>query len=96
MGHSIGWYDGPTLVVETRGIQPGLYAIQIVSGLTHSEQAVMIERYTKSQDGNQMDVFMNISDPRMLRQVVTMKESYLSFPGLEFQEFECEVKSGEF
>ena len=96
MGHSIGWYDGPALVVETRGVNPGLYAIQIVSGLTTSDQAVIIERYTKSQDGNQLDVFMTISDPRMLRQAVTMKESYLSFPGLELQEFKCEVKSGEF
>lgn len=96
MGHSIGWYDGPALVVETRGIEPGLYAIQIVSGLRNTDQAVMIERYTKSADGNQLDVFMTISDPRILRQAVTMKESYLSFPDLEFQEFKCEVKSGEF
>ena len=35
LGHSIGWYDGETLVVETRGIASNLYAILlVVSGVS--------------------------------------------------------------
>jgi hypothetical protein len=95
-GHSIGWYDGPTLVIETRGIEPKLYAVLDVNGLTSTEQAISIERYTVTPDRNQLDGIVTIIDPRMLRQPLVSKASFLSFPGMEFQKFECKAVSGEF
>ena len=95
-GHSIGWYDGPTLVIETRGFEPKLYAVIEIDGLSNTEQAIMIERYTKTGDGNQLDTMVTVVDPRMLRLPLVAKISYLSFPGLEFQEYDCAADSGEF
>jgi len=95
-GHSIGWYDGPTLVVETRGIEPNLYAVLDVNGLANTERAISIERYTKSEDGNQLDTIMTIVDPKLLRLPLVSKASYLSFPGMEFQQYDCAAVSGEF
>ena len=95
-GHSIGWYDGPTLVVETRGLQPNLYARRNIGGLSNTEHAVIIERYTRSADGDRLDDVFTVVDPRMLRQPLVFTASFLSSPGLGFQEFKCEVTSGEF
>ena len=95
-GHSIGWYDGPTLVVETRGIEPRLYAVLDVNGLTNTENTVTIERYTRSADGNQLDAIVTVEDPKMLLEPLVSMASYLSFQGMEFQKFECKAVSGEF
>ena len=95
-GHSIGWYDGPTLVVETRGIEPNLYAVLEIDGLANTEQVVSIERYTRSEDGNQLNTILTIVDPMMLREPMVSKSSYLSFPGMEFQKYDCKAVSGEF
>jgi len=95
-GYSIGWYDGQTLVVETRGLEPNLYARRDVGGLSNTEQAIVIERYTRSVDGNRLDSVFTVVDPRILRRPLMFKASFLSFPGLEIQEFKCEVVSGEF
>ena len=83
-------------MVETRGIEPNLYARRDVGGLSNTEQAIVIERYTRSVDGNRLDSVFTVVDPKMLRLPLMFKASFLSFPGLEFQEFECEVTSGEF
>ena len=40
LGHSIGWYDEETLVIETRGVARGLYANFIVDSLTTSPRTL--------------------------------------------------------
>ena len=50
LGHAIGWYDGDTLAVETRGIAPAVYAHIVGKGYWNTSGAVTIERYTKSAD----------------------------------------------
>ena len=95
-GHSIGWYDGQTLVVETRRFKPHLYVSLLVGGLMTTDNAVLIERYTLSKDGERLDNFVTVVDPVMLREPLTMKFSWLRMPDLEFQKFECSANSGEF
>ena len=96
LGHSIGWYDGRTLVMETRGFKPHLYASLLVNGLTTTDNAILIERYTLSEDGERLDSFVTVVDPIMLREPLTMKFSWLGTPDMEFLEFECAANSGEF
>lgn len=45
-GHSIGYWDGDTLVVDTAGFEPGILA----GSVAHSEQLHVIERYTLDPD----------------------------------------------
>jgi len=94
LGHAIGWYDGETLVVETRGFAPNIYA-RLVNGLTNTTQAVTIERYTKSADGNRLELEQTVIDPFMLRRPLVKTVSWLSMPDMEFQEFICAAVSGE-
>ena len=96
LGHSIGWYDGDSLVVETRGIQPNLYAMNDTTGYIHTERAMTIERYSRSADGERLDLELTMVDPMILTRTVTTRFGMLSFPDIELQEFDCEARSGEF
>ena len=96
LGHSIGWYDGETLVVETRGIASNLYAILLVDGLTNTTGAITIERYARTLDGNRLDLERTVIDPVMLRRPLTIRRSYLSASGIELLEDVCEAVSGEY
>ena len=96
LGLSIGWYHGETLVVETRGIASNLYAILLVDGLTNTTGAITIERYTRTLDGNRLDLERTVIDPAMLRRPLTIRRSYLSASGIELLEDVCEAVSGEY
>ncbi len=49
LGHSLGRWDGDTLVVETSGIAANIASWSAL--IEHSDQLRVVERYTRSQDG---------------------------------------------
>ena len=59
-GHSIGRWEGDTLVVDTRGFNEGFWFDR--SGLPHTEQLHMIERFTRT-DSKTMQYRVTIEDP---------------------------------
>ncbi|MGH8209624.1 MAG: hypothetical protein ACREU6_08520 [Steroidobacteraceae bacterium] len=89
LGHSIGWYDGDTLVVDTVGIEPDLVKVSIPAGIRTSSQARGIERYTRSKDGNSLDFEMTIIDPWTFRQPLIFKKAFLYAPKEKLQDFDC-------
>ena len=95
LGHAIGWYDGETLVVETRGIAPAVYAHIVGKGYWNTSGAVTIERYTKSDDGERLDIVLTVVDPVYLRKPLAIYFGWLSIPDEEFQEYTCEAITGE-
>ena len=96
LGHSIGWYDGTSLVVEIVGIEPHILGGLGVDGMRTSERAIGIERYTPTDDGNRLEVDITIVDPVMLRRPMTTREARLSDPDIVFQTADpCEANSGE-
>lgn len=93
LGHSVGYYDGDTLVVETARIQPAL--ISLPGGyIRHSEDAVMIERYTRR--GDRLDLVWEIVDPVHFREPYVGYKASLIAPGWELEEFNCDAITGEF
>jgi hypothetical protein len=62
MGHSIGHWEGHTLVVDTRNMRPSAYDR---SGAPHSDQVHVVTRITRT-DENTMEFAMTIDDPVML------------------------------
>lgn len=99
LGHSIGWYEGKTLIVETSRLLPGeLYvpAEKNLVALTLSENAIGRERYSLSEDGERLDLVWSISDPEFLVGAVQGQKSVLRAPGWELEEFTCEAITGEF
>jgi hypothetical protein len=93
LGHSIGWYEGPTLVVETTAIIPSL--VSLPGGyVTHSPDARAYERYTRN--GDRLDLEWSIVDPVYFREPIRGYKSHLSAPGWKLEEFVCEAITGEY
>jgi hypothetical protein len=59
-GHSIGWWDGDTLVVETTGFNEGFWMDR--GGLPHTSQLRAVERFTRTEFGA-MRYVLTIDDP---------------------------------
>jgi hypothetical protein len=59
-GHSIGHWEGDTLVVDSRGFNEAFWFDR--SGLPHTEQLHMIERFTRT-DSKTLRYHITIDDP---------------------------------
>ena len=60
-GHSVGHYDGNTLVVETTGFMPG----GVPGGGVRTAQTVLVERFDVSADGRRLTVTYTWNDPKV-------------------------------
>jgi len=59
-GHSIGWWEGDTLVVDTVGFNEGFWLDR--RGSPHTEQLHTVERFTRKDEAN-MQYEVLIDDP---------------------------------
>ncbi|MGH8211230.1 MAG: hypothetical protein ACREU6_16860, partial [Steroidobacteraceae bacterium] len=93
LGHSIGWYDGDTLVIDTVGIEPHLvkYPAAVPDGILASSHARGIERYTRSKDGNSLNLEMTLIDPWTLKQPLVLERPFLYGPHETLQHDDCQV-----
>lgn len=65
-GYSLGKWEGDTLVVTTKGFKPGfLRAVggRATTAVRHSDQMVITERFTMSEDGNELTREYTVVDP---------------------------------
>ena len=69
LGHSIGRYEGSTLVIDTVGYEAGV--LYQFPGLPHSNQLHTVERLTPSDDGQVIEVSWVADDPEYLTDVVS-------------------------
>ena len=91
MGHSVGRYEGDTLVIETTGVSPNWtpYLAE------HSDRLRIIERYTRAQDGVRLLLSATIEDPWSLREPVILKKVWRWAPGAEIAPYtDCERPVG--
>ena len=97
LGHSIGWYNGPTLVIETTGLQPNISrSTALNTPLRISEDALFIERYTRNEDEDWYGLELTVVDPRMYRKpFVVLQERRMLERDQVFEVYSCEVVSGE-
>jgi hypothetical protein len=59
-GHSIGWWEGDTLVIDSTGFNEGFWIDR--DGLPHTEQLRTVERLTRT-DHNAMRYELTVHDP---------------------------------
>ena len=85
-GHSVGHWEGDTLMVDTIGIKPTVRGYQ---EMPHSEQMRITERIRKTGAGALADQ-ITIDDPVVLEKPVTYTISYKLVPNYEMVEFVCE------
>ena len=94
IGHSIGWYEGRTLVVETVNISSNLADDSLA--IHNSDGAKGLERYTISSNGRNLDVELTIDDPVMFREPLIIKRPRVLTPNVELDRQPCESISGQF
>ena len=96
LGHSIGWYEGPVLVIETKNLAPGDLNLPRDGGLLLSDDITAMERYSRSEDGERLDLVWSIIDPAYFSEPLQGQKSSLLEPDWELDEFVCEAITGEY
>ena len=86
MGHSVGRWDGNTLIVETTDI--GWRYVDDL-GTPQSEDSVIVERFTLSPDGTSLAWEARITDPVNFTEPVVMEGVWIWVPGHEIKPFDC-------
>ena len=72
LGHSVGRWDGDTLVVETTGIAEN----QMIWRARHSDQLRVSERFTRSDDGMMLHLTATLTDPWSLHEPLVIKRNW--------------------
>ena len=86
LGYSVGhWQDDNTLVVKTTGINWGRYS---TSGEPLSEDAVVIERFTLSEDQGRLDLHIETTDPVYFNDPATVAAHWVAV-GHRIRTYEC-------
>jgi hypothetical protein len=85
-GHSIGWWEGDTLVVDTIGFNDKSWFDNI--GHPHSDKLHVVERYTRTSLGEMAGVF-TIDDPGAYSRPFTVSFTARLMPKDELMEYVC-------
>jgi hypothetical protein len=85
-GHSVGHWEGDTLVVDTIGIKESVRGYQ---GMPHSDKMRIAERIRRIAQ-NALEDQITIEDPAVLEKPVTYRLSYALQRDYEMVEFVCE------
>lgn len=86
-GHSIGHWEGKTLVVDTVGYN-GRGQLDEV-GNPHSDQLHVVERWTPSADGDTLTGEFTFSDPVYYTQSFTKTREFRRSPGQRVGDYDC-------
>ena len=85
MGHSVGRWEGNTLVVDVVGFKPGGW---LNGGLVHSDALHLTERFTRV-DRDQLDYEVTIDDPKVLTKPFTTRTTLMLREGTRLREYSC-------
>jgi hypothetical protein len=85
-GHSVGHWEGDTLVLETAGFNEKTFID--ATGAPHSSRMTTVERYRKTNSG-QLEVVVTVTDPVYYTQAFSARFVYDSRPGLRLKDYVC-------
>ena len=88
LGHSVGHWEGDTLVVDTIGINDKSFIDD--EGEAHSNKEHLTERYRKIDGGRQIELIMTVDDPVTLEHPYSYKRFYEWRPDVRPAEYVCE------
>jgi len=93
LGHSVGHYEGRTLIVETVNLRANIAEDGLA--IFNADNARMIERYTLSEDGKRLRVQTTLIDPVMFAEPLVLENIRLSTPDVQLEDAPCESISGQ-
>lgn len=88
LGHSIGWFEDETLVVDTASFSPADWGIG--AGVPSSDLKHVVERYTLLDSGRRLQVDYTFEDPVYLTEPVNMSATFFVDPGYPWAEYDCD------
>jgi len=92
VGHSIGWFEGETLVVDTAYFAPAEWGIG--NGLSSSDKKQLIEYFTLLDGGSRLEYKYTIEDPVYLTAPVSLSVTMSLDPAYPFQdEYDCDPQA---
>lgn len=92
LGHSVGHFEGGTLVIETTGFSPETWGIG--PGLDSSAQKKIIERYQLADEGRSLHLHMTVTDPVYLAKPYERDYSWVHVPDYEVTEYvDCNLEA---
>ncbi|HET7923719.1 MAG TPA: hypothetical protein VFL30_02415, partial [Rhodanobacteraceae bacterium] len=83
-GHSIGRWDGQTLVIDTIGFEPNLSGVAL--NIPSSAGKHTVERLTLTDDRLRLRYEVTIEDPTYLSAPATLTQQWDHRPDLEFSQ----------
>ncbi|GIT15171.1 MAG: hypothetical protein CM1200mP36_09270 [Gammaproteobacteria bacterium] len=88
-GHSIGWWEGDTLVVDTT-LLSSHRAGNSSSGVPSGVQKHVVERFSLSDDGTRAIVDVFVEDPEFLEEPFEGRTEMVYSPHLQLYAYDCE------
>ena len=90
-GHSIGWWEGDTLVVDTRNFTDHRSPYQ--TGVPSGAQKHVVERYQLTEDGTRVVVEFMLEDPGYIAKPMTHIRELVYSPHIELSQFNCDLEA---
>ena len=90
-GHSIGWWDGDTLVVDTRNFEDHRSPYQI--GVPSGGQKHVVERYSLTEDGAHIDLEFTLDDPEYLAEPMVHRRQLNYAPHMQMYPGACDPEA---
>jgi hypothetical protein len=90
LGHSIGRWDGDSLIVTTTNIS---WPFIDPDGVPQSRSSTLKERFTPSRDGTRLQYTLTITDPETFTTPVVLKRAWVSRPGERVNKYICVRRS---
>lgn len=84
-GHSVGHWEGDTLVIETAGFNEKTFLD--ATGAPHSDQMTTVERVRKV--GRQLEDVVTMTDPELLTRPITARFVYDPHPEMRLEDYVC-------
>jgi hypothetical protein len=88
MGHSVGHWEGDTLVIDTIGLNPKAWLDE--DGKPETAQLHVVERVRKLDGGKQLEDSIAIDDPGVFTKPWTAKRLFNWRPDMRVVEYICE------
>jgi hypothetical protein len=86
-GHSVGHWEGDTLVIETAGFNEKTFID--AKGTPHSDQLRTVERVHKINGGKQLEIVVTVTDPIVFTRPWSARFVYDAHPKVRLQDYIC-------
>ena len=90
-GHSIGHWEGDTLVIDTRNFDFHRSPYQV--GVPSGSQKHVVERYRLNDDGRSMQAEFTLEDPEYIAQPFTNRKTLYYVPHMQMYATDCDIRN---